>query len=235
MKCVMILDYKASYKKQILQNLLNVIPELETKDMKTKISNWSQKFGYPFEEVKKKIEEDEIFRCVFAKDPAKQNLYQTLASKYINDLNLVQNFEVLPSGGKNAIYLSGGKILKGLFLKNQAKDIKSIDFKWLLGDTIFYASHKYTEVDGGAQDNQYKDIQDFLNHSRDCNEKNTIFLAICDGDYYLQKDSKTVDKTRIARLTRLADNRTSFVLNINELGEFLQNFHSNKAKQSIKI
>ena len=42
--------------------------------------------------------------------------------------------------------------------------------------------------------------------------KNTIFLAICDGGYYLAKDSKTGDETTIQRLQRLADNRTSFVM-----------------------
>jgi len=81
-------------------------------------------------------------------------------------------------------------------------------------------------MNGGAQDNQYKDIQDFLNHSRDCNEKNTIFLAICDGNYYLQKDSKTGDESKIKRLQRLTDNKTSFVLNINELVELLKNIIS---------
>ena len=54
------------------------------------------------------------------------------------------------------------------------------------------------------------------------NEKNTIFLAICDGDYYLQKDSKTGDETKIKRLQRLTDGKTSFVLNIQELSGFLR-------------
>ncbi len=42
-------------------------------------------------------------------------------------------------------------------------------------------------------------------------------------DYYLQKDSKTGDETKIKRLQRLTDGKTSFVLNINELKNFLQN------------
>ena len=130
----------------------------------------------------------------------------------------------MPAGGNNAIYLTNGKILKGGLLKNQSKDIKSIDFVWNCGNLTFYASHKYKEISGGAQDNQYKDIQDFLNHARDCNEKNTMFLAICDGDYYLQKDSKTGDETKIKRLQRLTDNKTSFVLRINELNSFFNNF-----------
>jgi hypothetical protein len=216
------MNYKEKYKSQIQENLRNIINELETKDMKLKISNWANKFGYSFNKIKEKIINDEIFRCVFAKDPAKQNLYQNLASEYISSLDIVENFKVLPAGGKDAIYLTNGKILKGDLLKNQSKDIKSIDFTWTSKRFTFYASHKYTEMNGGAQDNQYKDIQDFLNHSRDCNEKNTIFLAICDGDYYLQKDSKTGDETKIKRLQRLTDGKTSFVLNIQELPAFLR-------------
>ena len=69
-------------------------------------------------------------------------------------------------------------------------------------------------------------MQKFLHNTRDCNIKNTIFLAICDGNYYLQKDSKTGDESKIKRLQRLTDNKTSFVLNINELVELLKNIIS---------
>jgi len=42
----------------------------------------------------------------------------------------------------------------------------------------------------------------------------------------LQKDSKTGDESKIKRLQRLTDNKTSFVLNINELVELLKNIIS---------
>lgn len=87
-----------------------------------------------------------------------------------------------------------------------------------------YVSHKYTKDEGGAQDNQYKDIQEFLKNSRDTSLKNTIFLAICDGDYYKQKDSKTGDITKIERLKKLTDNKTVFVITIDELKTFLRKF-----------
>jgi hypothetical protein len=218
------MDYKKEYEKVLLKNINNVLNELETKNMTLKISNWANKYQYSFNIVKNKILEDEMFRCVFAKDPAKQNLYQTLAATYISSFKNVVNFKTLPAGGKNAIYLTNGKIFKGNSLKNQSKDIKSIDFSWNTGSYDFYASHKYTAISGGAQDNQYDDVQKFLHHCRDCSIKNTIFLAICDGDYYLQKDSKTGDDTKINRLRRLTDNRTSFVLSINELHDFLEQY-----------
>ena len=63
-----------------------------------------------------------------------------------------------------------------------------------------------------------------MHHAGDCNEENTIFLAICDGDYYLNKDSQTGDATKIDRLKSLTHNKTSFVLSIKELKLFLEKF-----------
>ena len=54
--------------------------------------------------------------------------------------------------------------------------------------------------------------------------KNTIFLAICDGEYYLLKDFKACDENKILILQRLTDNMTSFVIQINELKKFLQKY-----------
>jgi hypothetical protein len=101
---------------------------------------------------------------------------------------------------------------------------KYIDCKVEIKEYKIYIKTSFLMNAGGAQDNQYKDIQDFLNHSRDCNEKNAIFLAICDGDYYLQKDSKTGDETKIKRLERLTDRKTSFALKIDDLKDFLEKF-----------
>jgi hypothetical protein len=64
----------------------------------------------------------------------------------------------------------------------------------------------------------------FLSNSEICRNENTIFLAICDGDYYLQKDSKTGDETKIKRLERLTDRKTSFALKIDDLKDFLAKF-----------
>lgn len=220
------IDYKKEYKVQLKQNLSEVIKNLDNKDFSIKIKNWAEKFEYSFDKIKEKIISDEIFRCVFVKDPAKQSLHQKLAAKYIKSLALVRDFKSLPSGGKNAIYLTNGKIFRGLDLKEKSKDTKSVDFIWKCGEKIFYACHKYTEISGGAQDNQYKDVQEFLKNTRDCNEKDIIFVAICDGEYYLGKDSSTGHVTKIERLERLTDGKTSFVTTINKLEEFLIQFNT---------
>jgi len=218
------LNYEEEYKKQIKINLLKVLEELKTAQMRVKIHNFADKFGFSYNEIEDKILNDEIFRCVFSKDPSKQNLYQTLAATFIQSLPMIINFEVLASGGKNAVYIENGKLFYGTDLINQAKEAKSIDFSWDVGEIKFYASHKYTKDSGGAQDNQYIDIQNYLKNTRDNNNKNTVFLAICDSKYYQQKDSKTGDETKIIRLQRLTDNKTSFVLTINELHNFLKKY-----------
>jgi hypothetical protein len=219
-------DYKKEYKKKVAENLNDVLLDLDSSnkkkkdDITTKIKNWANKFNFSFKEIKDKILKDEIFKCVFAKDPSRQKFHENLAAKYIKNLDLVENFEMLPSAGKNAIYLTKGKLFKGDKLKNKPKDTKSIDFKWNTGKYTIYASHKYTDISGGSQDNQYKDIQEFLDNAIDCNEKNSIFIAICDGNYYLKRDASTNDETKIKRLERKTNNKTTFVKTIETLYEF---------------
>ena len=217
-------NYKELYKKQIQINVKEVLKDIDTNEMRLKISNWADKFGYNFEEIKDKVINDEIFRCVFAKEPSRQNIYQNIAAKIIESVNGIKNFKVLPSGGKNAYFIINGNIFKGENLISKNQDAKSIDFYFEYGNFQFYVSHKYTKDEGGAQDNQYKDIQEFLKNSRDTSLKNTIFLAICDGDYYKQKDSKTGDITKIERLKKLTDSKTVFVITIDELKTFLRKF-----------
>lgn len=218
------MNYDEAYKKQILENVSAVLSEINDTQMRLKIKNWAEKFGYDFEIIKEKILNDEIFRCVFAKDPAKQNIYQNIAAKIIENTKGVRNFKVLNQGGAKAIYIINGSIFEGKNLTNKNQNTKSVDFRFEYGKFTFFASHKYTKNEGGAQDNQYKDVQEFLREARDSTLANTVFLAICDGEYYQHKDSKTGDEARLKRLQRLTDRRSVFAINIDGLGEFLKNF-----------
>lgn len=218
------MNYEKAYKKQILENVEQVLSEINGSQMRVKIKNWADKFGYDFEQIKNKIKNDEIFRCVFAKDPAKQNIYQNIAAQIIKSTKGVSEFKVLNSGGAKALYIINGSVFAGKDLTNKNQNAKSIDFRFKYGKFSFFVSHKYTKSAGGAQDNQYKDVQEFLREARDSTLANTIFLAICDGDFYKHKDSKTGDESKLKRLQRLTDNRTTFAISIDELGEFLKKF-----------
>lgn len=61
-------NYKELYKKQIQINVKEVLKDIDTNEMRLKISNWSNKFGYNFEEIKDKVINDEIFRAYLQKN-----------------------------------------------------------------------------------------------------------------------------------------------------------------------
>ena len=65
---------------------------------------------------------------------------------------------------------------------------KSLDFYWEVkvdNEVLkFYATHKYTNEGGGAQDHQYNEIISFLNNANQVKKSNISFLAISDGNYY---------------------------------------------------
>lgn len=61
--------------------------------------------------------------------------------------------------------------------KNELKlypKAKTIDFEWDYKGYKIYASHKYTKDRGGAQDNQYKDLQEFIRQCRESTLKKTF-------------------------------------------------------------
>ncbi len=101
----------------------------------------------------------------------------------------VSNFINLPN---DELYVVGGVILNKDELEKSKKysTAKTLDFKWDYKDYEIYASHKYTKDKGGAQNHQYKELQDFIKSNRDSLLENTIFVAIADGEYYSTKDTK---------------------------------------------
>ena len=48
-------DVEELYKKQIQINVKEILKDIDTKEMRLKISNWADKFGYDFEEIKEKV------------------------------------------------------------------------------------------------------------------------------------------------------------------------------------
>ena len=80
------LDYEKKYKEAIRENVKKLQKDIDTKQMDLKIRNWSEKYSYNFSVIKEKILKDEIFSCVFIKDPKKQNVYELCAAKFIANL-----------------------------------------------------------------------------------------------------------------------------------------------------
>ena len=218
------LDYKKNYHEAVILNLdqVRALVLNNDRDMEIKITNYSNKYDLPILFIRNKILKDNIFANQFAKDPSKQTFHQNLASDFISSLEGVKDFKTLPANGKNALYIIDGKLGKeNEIVKGTSK---SIDFYWRFNGYECYAAHKYTDVDGGSQDNQYTDLIDFLKNASLSKEKKTIFFAIGDGDYYQRKHTKTKNEynNKIEYMNGLYGTKHSVALTINELEEWMQ-------------
>lgn len=155
--------------------------------------NQAEKSNVPLEKIIQEVNSSPILAAaLFAKSPLKQSAHQKLASNFLRK-ELVRlgcvNFELLPNSGRGAKYVSSGIVLDGV----EKNGNKSIDFEWHYSDSAvainFYASHKYTKEEGGAQDNQFEDLKSFVLSTKGykkCAEIN-VFMAIADGLYYQKK------------------------------------------------
>lgn len=206
----MVIDYQKEYKKQLQKNISLVRSQIENPDFVLKITNHAEKFNRSFDEVKDKIMSDDMYAEIFAKDPSKQNIYEKLAAKYISNLDNVSNFRNLPNNTKMFI-------VDGFVVKKRKNDVKSIDFHFKIGEKNIYASHKYIKAtNGGAQDNQYKEVRNFLRNCNKINSGNDFYIAICDGPYL---------ETKIETLNSEFGSNNVIVMNIDGLSEFIKSIN----------
>jgi hypothetical protein len=186
------LDYEAAYKMALQQNIDIFYRDMSGKDFALKIANFAEKYDKTPLFIRRKIMDDPIFALTFVKDPGRQSIHQTLAAQYITGFSKYPEFAdlkftMLPAGGSAACYINKqGQISH----YNEAVDplIKSIDFKWTWNNIMFYAAHKYTKDEGGAQDNQYHDLRLFLQYAKLNSNPSIMFYAIADGQYYQRQD-----------------------------------------------
>lgn len=183
---------------------------------KTEMLNaWTQNFAEVFEAanqplipiwLNKKIENEAVFGHIgsaehilnelrtqnrfaarlFCKDPLKQNFAEQFQLNWIKTHG-IPDIGGLSSGGKNALYLSDGELKTGLKNKPTGSNAtKSFDFRSDAHDMWCYA--KYTNEEGGAQDNQHADglrfIEQAVNYMKKNPESMTKWIFIADGAYY---------------------------------------------------
>lgn len=189
------------YKKAVAQawkkNIAQVSDLLIANDKKLlyKIQSASQRWDIPVSEIRESIANDKVAAAHFAVDPSKQKIHEKTAAEFIRNLNGVVDFNLLPN---NALYVSNGVPITGDELKIYPA-AKTIDFKWQYGTFKIYASHKYTQDSGGAQGNQYKDLQTFIRACYGSMNSKLRFIAIADGPFY-QKYNGRANKTRLDNL-----------------------------------
>ena len=175
--------YTKKIKQRWQENIKEVRELLANKDeyFMIKITNASKRWGISEEEIIKSVSNDLVAAAHFAKDPSRQNMYEQIAADYIiSKIEHVKDFKKLPN---NKLVIIKGEIRD----KKDAKSTsgaKSIDFFWHYKGIKVYASHKHTNQEGGAQDNQYQDLQNFIREARENKDKGIVFIAIADGPYY---------------------------------------------------
>lgn len=184
-------DFDQAEKQARLENAELLRANLNAEEVSRKIASWAKKYSLEPEFVRYKVLTDDTFALHFVKDPAKQSIHQKVAAQHIKTkIPLVEEFATPPGGGANALYVVRGLVVAGSTLHAATNDHgKSIDFLWSYsraGKTLrVYATHKHTKEEGGSQDNQFADVKRFLKEAVACRDPNVLFVAICDGDYYL--------------------------------------------------
>lgn len=217
-------DYENYRKKGLKENLENF--NVHEAYVSKKIKEFVQ-FNPDFteEQVKNEIINNSMFKRFFLKDPIRQNMYETVVSEYIENIDGVKNF------GKPSppLYITtNGKLMSKSDIKSQNLDVacKSIDFYWEYDGKRFYAYHKYAKEPGGHQDNQYEDLLKFIQSANSLKIPDSVFLAIADGEYFNSNDGK-VDKKRIDNLRDSANKKNSFAITSEEVNSILFNIKNN--------
>lgn len=217
------LDILEKEKKELLlMNYKNLIIDCDNKDndLLIKIRNYLTKYdlNYDLDEIITKIKEDKLFACFFMKDVSKQNIYEKVQMKYLQNIykDIKKTFN---------IYFDNGEIIK----KKTSTSTKSIDF--ISEKHHIYFCAKHINDNGGAQDNQYNDILSFVHeYSKIKYSEYSLYLVIS-GEYFnkkimeLNKIIKKLDKVKIINLN---------ITSIKELGQFYTNNYQT-ILQNIKI
>lgn len=157
------------------KELSEVRANLNSSQLKIKIENYIQRFDgiFTYDEIISQIETNDLVASFFIKNPLRQNFCEKECAKWIG-------VKKLPSKGKNCIrFNEEGEIVN----QKTVSSSKSADF---LIEGIYF-TQKYTgENTGGAQDNQFNDVVDFLT-------KGSIYYkvgAIVDGAYWEDMGNK---------------------------------------------
>lgn len=178
-----------------VENIATLRREINHAWVKTKINNHLDKFEgiFTYEDIVSQIQSNDLVASMFCKDPSKQNISENLVASSLG-------ISKLPAGGRNCIRFSAtGELVHG----NDVGSTKSADF---LIDGVYY-TQKYTMEAGGAQDNQYHDVVDFLTKG---SIKHKVG-AIVDGHYWTTK--------REHLKSHFADNKNVVIVSMDDLKE----------------
>lgn len=163
-----------------------------------------------------------VLASELAKDPGRQSFHETQFGDWLSNLpsEIFNTVKRLPSSGKNALYVCSGKVFAN---KDKPEGMigKSIDFSFKSSGCIYYVSHKHTTDEGGGQDNQHSNLQDFLREAQSSSASNVFFLGICDGDYYDRPSQKNRNISRKEYMDKYVSGANTKVLSSVDLIDFI--------------
>lgn len=147
---------------------------------------------------------------VYMKDPIKENFAERIQTQYMVDKLAGVKINRLSTTSKSIN--SNGNIISGCNTFCKSFDIEINGYNNYLGFM------KYTNETGGAQDNQFMDVQNFLKYA--CKNIDDIyFVVILDGDYYQRKHKKGIFKgdNKLNYLKSLVSNQKIIIGTIDEV------------------
>jgi hypothetical protein len=177
----------AKWKEQVARNHAECVEAARTRDpdLIKKIQNQMQRLlpagGDTVDSVLARIQTDSYLRSYLIKDPSKQGIHETAQAEWIR-LCEVADLTTLPKA--SALCLNNHGLCPG---KNRpATATKTLDTYSAARNE--YGILKYTGADGGAQDNQYRDVKHFMLEIVGYLTKNPgageRFVFYLDGAYY---------------------------------------------------
>lgn len=190
-------DFEGAINRARKKNISRVLGDLNSRDpnLMKKIKGFSEKFGYDTSVVIEKVRSDEMFRAHFAKDPRKQNIDEKTAFEWLQQLEGVHHLTKLPAAGDGAYYVDKeGYIRNGSAFSGGINPSKSLDFSWTTGNTTFYAMHKRTTDEGGAQDNVKREVEQIMRNFQQCPQEGIALVMLLDGSYWTKEKIQSIAK-----------------------------------------
>lgn len=184
-----------------IENLEVIRKQINQSWVKKKINSYLDRMGNIFtvEQVKQQILENDIVASFFAKEPGRQNISEELVQKYLKIKKLSgQGEEDIRFDRTGNIHIGEGS--KALYTKNADFYLHNV-----------YITQKYTgRSTGGAQDNQFKEVVDFLT----CGSINYKVGALVDGWYWEENGKKD------ELIEAFADNKNVYIFSADEYYEY---------------